>query len=169
MNEPNSTISKKVAVTFSDLRHCHANCKEVIESVPQIGKRPFEENWEYKVIVDLEGHGWSRRLKNLLYSNSIIFKPRTVFREFWQDSVKPWEHYIPLKADFSDTEEKLDSALAGNKTMLAVIEQSTEFIRDHLRIEDVYCYFYRLLLDYSKLVRYDMQPCNDTEVQKENK
>jgi len=126
--------------------------------------RPFEENWEYKVVMDLEGFAWSVRFKNLLYSNMVTFRHTPIFREFWQDWVQPWKHYIPVKLDFSDVEQKLDQVLAGNKTMLSVIQESTNFVRDHLRVEDAQCYMYRLLLDYAKLMRYKIKPCNDTEM-----
>jgi len=167
-NMLNTSLYNKTEVKFSDTVFCKpGGCEAVNGSVPFIEKQPFEQNWEYKVLIDLEGFAWSERFKKLLYSNSVVFRHEPIFVEFWQDWVKPWVHYIPIKFDFSDVEEKLDQVIAGNKTVLSVIQLSTEFIHDNLRVEDIYCYIYRLLLDYAKLMRYNIKQCKDTEIHKE--
>jgi len=167
MNEPNTTLAMKTNVSFSEIYSCDKTLCHIFKNssiLPFTGRRPFEENWEYKVLIDIEGFAWSLRLKNLLYSNSVVFKPIPIFREFWQDLLKPWVHYIPVKFDFSDVEEKLDQVLSGNNSYLSVIQASTDFIKDHLRIEDAHCYAYKLLLEYSKLMKYNMKPSKDREL-----
>jgi len=173
-NNKNSTISTKANVAFSQISFCQKmachgcytdGCNTLKNSsIPPIDSHPFDAHWKYKVLMDLEGYGWSNRFKRLLYSNSVVFRHTTIFSEFWQDWVKPWVHYIPVKFDFSDVEEKLDRVIAGDNEMLSVIQPSTDLIKNELRIEDVYCYTYRLLLDYAKLLRYKVKPCQDKEL-----
>jgi len=173
-NEQNTTFAKKTNVTFSYIKFCSIRqclpcytrtCNIIKNSgIPPLDPNVFSQHWKYKVLMDLEGYAWSNRFKLLLYSNSIVFRPTTIFREFWQDWVEPWKHYIPVKYDFSDVEEKLDRVINGDPRLLSVIQPSTSFVQNNLRIEDVYCYTYRLLLDYAKLLRYKVEPSDEKEV-----
>jgi len=69
-----------------------------------------------------------------------------------------------VRFDYSDLEEKLDMLLAGNETMIAVANKSTDLVIKQLRWQDSACYIYRLLLSYAKLLKYDVKPSTYQEM-----
>jgi len=119
-------------------------------------REAFDENWKYKYLIDIEGNSFSLRLKSFLHSNSLVFRHQAFFPEFFMQWIEPGKHYIQIKFDFSDLEEKLKWAMNNESEteIKEIVNESTNFIQNHLRMEDVHCYIYRLLLDYSKLLDY---------------
>lgn len=62
--------------------------------------------WRY--FLDIEGVGWSTRLKLFLFSKRVVFLQDRPFKEWYFPYLKPWEHYVPVNRDLSDLEEKVD-------------------------------------------------------------
>ena len=46
---------------------------------------------------------------------SLIFKQESQYYEHFYHQTEPWKHYVPLKDDVSDIEEKLNWALEHDK------------------------------------------------------
>jgi len=158
----NSTLATKANVGFSFIIFCEPDgCEAIRNTTDKPHFEDIEEYWKHKVGMDLEGFCWSTRLKMLLYSNNIVFKPPKVYQEWFQDLVIPWKHYVPIKFDFTDVEEKLDKVIAGDQQMLKIAQTATEFAKHELRVEDSYCYTYKLLLEYTHLLNYTVKPLNN--------
>ena len=47
------------------------------------------------------------RLPYLLAGGSLVLKQDSVYHEHFYHRLKPWVHYVPLKEDLSDVEEKV--------------------------------------------------------------
>lgn len=63
-------------------------------------------------LLDIEGKGYSGRLKILLHSGRPVFIQVRAWREwFWKD-LRPMEHFIPVRNDLADLVEKLEWARA---------------------------------------------------------
>ncbi|KAF9527066.1 glycosyl transferase family 90-domain-containing protein [Crepidotus variabilis] len=115
----------------------------------------------HKYFVDIDGNGWSSRFKRLMTSNSLIFKA-TAYREWWIDRIQPWVHYVPIQVDYSDL---YDSYLffrggaygEGNHDELArkIASAGREWSLAFWRKEDMTAYFFRLLLEYARLLSPD--------------
>ena len=61
---------------------------------------------KYTILLDIEGGGYSGRLKYLFHSGRPVIVVDRVPKEFFYPFMKPWEHYIPVKNDLSDLLEK---------------------------------------------------------------
>ncbi|KAJ7719993.1 hypothetical protein DFH07DRAFT_972754 [Mycena maculata] len=72
---------------------------------------PREEVYKYKYVFDVDGNSFSGRYLGLLQSRSLVFK-LTVFVEYFNGWLCPFEHYIPILPDLSDLVEKLECAVA---------------------------------------------------------
>lgn len=59
-------------------------CQQMRAVLPKITPDPFERAWSFKYNLDMDGNSYSQRLKSLLASNSLLFKHRPLFPEFWQ-------------------------------------------------------------------------------------
>lgn len=68
---------------------------------------PRELMIEYKYILDIDGNActWDATAWKL-NSGSVIFKPESDWIQWFYDDYQPWTHYVPLKDDFSDIQEK---------------------------------------------------------------
>lgn len=74
-------------------------------------KIPMNKQLIYKYILNIDGHSKPNRTSYLLNCGSVMFIVESKFvigNICWFDNVlKPYIHYIPIKYDFSDLEEKI--------------------------------------------------------------
>ena len=101
-------------------------------------KNPMEmiELLQYKYLISVEGNEVASGLKWMLYSNSVVLmpKPRN-FSWIMEDKLIPYFHYIPLKDDFSDLEEKYSWCLTNNKKCEYISKNATNYMKQFLDIE----------------------------------
>jgi hypothetical protein len=56
--------------------------------------------WRY--LIDLEGYGYSGRLKLLFFSRRLVFLQQRPAAEWYFPDLKPWVHYVPVRRDLAD-------------------------------------------------------------------
>jgi len=61
---------------------------------------------KYGILIDVEGAGYSARVKYLLWSRRPLLLIDRIHTEYYYDFLEPWVHYIPVKQDMSDLVEK---------------------------------------------------------------
>lgn len=97
---------------------CHPTRSGIIDahkSHPEFDLREFswehkdndyvsiEDHARYKYLLDVRGNAaWSVRLKYLLLLGSVVFVVERDESEYWWDTFRPWEHYVPVAADGND-------------------------------------------------------------------
>ncbi|KAJ7256138.1 glycosyl transferase family 90-domain-containing protein [Mycena haematopus] len=70
---------------------------------------PREDRYKYKYAVDVDGTMFSRRFLSLLRSGSLVFKVKsTLFKEYFNNWLQPFEHYIPVLPDLLDLVQKVE-------------------------------------------------------------
>ena len=65
---------------------------------------PMEDQqdlWKWKHLLDVDGHGISGRFYPMLKSKSLVYKC-ALFREWHDEWLRPWVHYVPLGLDGTD-------------------------------------------------------------------
>jgi hypothetical protein len=70
------------------------------------------EHCKFRYLIDLQGVGYSGRLKLLLFSKRVVFVQERPWEEFFYERLVPFEHYIPVSESLEDLDEKLDWARA---------------------------------------------------------
>jgi hypothetical protein len=113
-----------------------------IEAHPnwQAGKLTIGEHLDYKFIMSLEGNDVASNLKWVMSSNSIAVTPQlTCETWFMEGTLRPNYHYIEVKEDFSDLEERLQYYIGHPEEAEAIIQHAHEFVdqfrdkeREHL-------------------------------------
>ena len=70
--------------------------------------------------------------------------------------MKAWIHYIPVPSRASEEElfNLIEFVKENADIARKIAERGAKFIEDHLRLEDVECYWAKLLSSYSKLIKY---------------
>jgi hypothetical protein len=91
------------------------------------------EHADYKYLIDIQGNGYSARGKLLMHSGRPLFYQDRQWHEYWFFSTKPFVHYIPLKEDFSDLNEKLNWANTHPKECATIATNALQFAVANLR------------------------------------
>ncbi len=113
---------------------------ENIQSLPNYYFKPtinLKDLLKYKYHISIEGNDVSSGLKWQLFSNSVVFmsKPKIIS---WcmEDQLIPNYHYILIKDDFSDLEEKYLWAKNNPSKCLEINNNSKVFIKKFLNINN---------------------------------
>lgn len=87
------------------------------------------EHLDYKFIMSLEGNDVASNLKWVMSSNSIAVTPRLT-QETWfmEGTLKPNYHYIEVKDDFSDLEERLTYYIEHPDEAEAIIRHAHAYV-----------------------------------------
>lgn len=133
----------------------------------------FQEHWRYKYLFDADGAGFSGRFLPFLHSGSLPFKVG-VMREWWQDRVTPWVHFVPVDVRLKEAWSLLvyfagwkgrDGATPEDRNRTyadwamppheseaeAIALRGKEWAEKVLRKEDMEVYLFRLLLEWGRL------------------
>lgn len=119
----------------------------------------LESHCSYRYLFNFRGVAASFRLKHLFLCRSLVLHVGEDWLEFWYPGLVPWYHYIPVLN--TATEEEilgLIEFLQENDDLAhQIAEQGADYVDQHLRMEDVKCYWTKLLTAYSKLLKYKIE------------
>lgn len=79
---------------------------------------------EYSILIDIEGNGYSGRLKYLLWSHRPLLLVDRPHREFFFDAFEPWVHYIPVDRYCTDLLEKAQWCVENYPQALQIAERA---------------------------------------------
>lgn len=138
---------------FSGYLQCDASeCKAMQDEYGPPNHVPMNQQYNNKIILDVDGNTYSSRFATLLFSSgSAIFKA-SLFDDIGSSFSKPWIHYVPLKIDMSDLEEKLEWARSNDSQLEQIAINGRNMAKQHLTYEAYKCYMTRLLMSYYDLL-----------------
>jgi hypothetical protein len=87
-------------------------------------------------LIDMEGHGWSARLKLLLHSGRPVFIQARPWYEWFFDQLHPMEHYIPVSNDLGDLLPAVQWAVANPDQAQAIGRAGQAFAQANLTRDD---------------------------------
>ncbi|KAJ7212235.1 glycosyl transferase family 90-domain-containing protein [Mycena pura] len=114
---------------------------------------PRREMLKYKYLFDVDGNTFSGRFLGLLRSGSLVFKS-TVFEEYFNNWILPYEHYVPVKPDLSDLVQKIEWAIAHEEEARRIQETGKLFAERVMTDAQNDCYFAAVLLEWARLQNY---------------
>jgi lipopolysaccharide biosynthesis glycosyltransferase len=88
----------------------------------------------YLAVLDMDGNSWSSRFASLLCYSSVVIKVEPQYLEYFFADLKPWTHYIPVKADLSDLHENVQWALdpANDEVVKDIVTAANEWCSQRL-------------------------------------
>jgi hypothetical protein len=92
----------------------------------------------YAALLDMEGSGYSGRLKCLLWSGRPVLLVHRAHREFFFDALEPWVHYVPVASDLSDLVARSRWVLERPEEARAIAAAAQGFAETHLTREACY-------------------------------
>ncbi|GAM89510.1 hypothetical protein ANO11243_075490 [Dothideomycetidae sp. 11243] len=115
---------------------------------------PQNTSFANRFLMDIDGNSFSGRFYNFLQSRSCPLK-MTLFKEWHDDRLVPWVHYVPISVGMEDLPEIVRwLALTGEGQEVAerIARMGTEWHARFLRMDDAAVYLFRLFLEYARVV-----------------
>ncbi|MBX2962818.1 MAG: lipopolysaccharide A protein [Cyclobacteriaceae bacterium] len=93
------------------------------------GKLTIDQHLEYKFILSLEGNDVASNLKWVMSSNSIAVMPKPKYETwFMEGTLQPDYHYIEIKDDYSDLEDKISYYINNTDKALQIIKNAHDYV-----------------------------------------
>ena len=93
-------------------------------------KLTIDEQLCYKFVLSVEGIDVATNLKWIMSSNSIAVMPQPEYETwFMEGTLIPDYHYISIKRDFSDLDEKINYYMKNEDKALEIIENAHRYIQ----------------------------------------
>ncbi|KAL7784079.1 glycosyltransferase family 90 protein [Trichoderma ceciliae] len=141
-------------VAFTRIFQCKGrNCRDQKRYFKVGGWADKDKALRSRLVFDLDGNGISGRYYKLLASKSAPLK-QTLLREWHDDRLVPWVHYIPVSQNLEELPELvfyLTSTESGQRRAREIAEQGRDWFFKALREADMAVYTYRLLLELARL------------------
>ncbi len=103
----------------------------------------------FRYLIDVEGKGWSARLKYLFHSRRPVLVQDRPWQEWYFPMLKPWVHYVPVKRDFSDLLAALDRLDSDPALAASIGAQGQKFAKQHLTFDNAIAVWSDLLVGRS--------------------
>ncbi|KAJ5303871.1 Thiamine transporter thi9 [Penicillium atrosanguineum] len=160
INSTFAAISNSTRVRISAAIQCDdLACDEQNDELKiKTGNRDdISDGYKARYNLDIDGNGLSGRFYRLLMSKSAVLK-QTLYQEWHDDWLIPWLHYIPISMDlrdFPETVRYLTQEPEGQALGKKVAQRSYDWSRLVLRNEDMRLFWWRLMLEYGRLLNDD--------------
>ena len=100
-----------------------------------------DQSMNYKYIIDITGNAACYdAISWKCNSNSVIFKTKSAWTQWFYDKFIPGIHYIEIEDDFSDIEEKYKWAEEHQDECLIMIENCKKLFQETYNIQNVFKY-----------------------------
>lgn len=87
-----------------------SHCQDLLFMQLHIDLFLFHVDHQYKYQINIDGTVAAYRLPYLLAGDSVVLKQDSGYYEHFYNELRPWEHYIPVRADLGDLLEKIQWA-----------------------------------------------------------
>ncbi|OBT59670.1 hypothetical protein VE04_00085 [Pseudogymnoascus sp. 24MN13] len=146
-------------IKFTEVGQCDAgDCTAQREAFHVLPKVDPNDAWRSRYLLDMDGNAFSGRFYSFLQSGSAVLK-MGISRERLAERVREWVHYVPLSLHGRDWVEAMrwitDGGAGGGAATeegKALAMRSTEWAGRALRNADLEVWFFRLLLEYGRVV-----------------
>ncbi|KAL7798493.1 glycosyltransferase family 90 protein [Trichoderma ceciliae] len=152
---PRGDYQDLIDVHFSHIGQCDpGDCDAQKEFFDVVDPVDQQDAWRYKYLVDIDGNAFSGRFYAFLQSKSLTFK-LALFREWHNEWLKPWVHYVPLSLqgdDWLEAARFINQDTEGSAEGQKIARESREWANKAVRKEDMEAWFFRLLLEYGRVI-----------------
>jgi len=116
----------------------------------------YEEMLKYKFLLSVEGNDVATNLKWCLYSNSVVLMSKpTKCSWFMEDTLIPFEHYVPLNDDCSNIEEMYNWCMNNLEKCENISKNATKYIEPFLDEENEKYITNEVIRNYFNYVKFE--------------
>ncbi len=102
-----------------------------LEQADILGSHIHPGTWfvrKFAIDVDGNSNAWSNLFTRLLAGCCVIkIASPSGYRQWYYDALRPWEHFVPAKADLSDLHEKIDWCRAHDRQCAEIAAAGRDF------------------------------------------
>ncbi len=115
-------------------------------------KVPMNEQIIYKYLINMDGHTAPNRTTWILKSGCLMLLVESYYNDkTWiSNNLKPYKHYIPIKSDLSDLEEKIKWCKENDDECKKIVKQAKLFVDSYITKETITNYMSYLFNRISK-------------------
>ena len=150
-----STVRHLFDVAFTKFVQCdEPTCEAMKEEYRFRDRQDADHAFKYRFVLDMDGNAWSGRYYTLLRSRSIVLK-QSLFREFGDQWIIPWVHYVPISMDAAELPEVmrfLSQTPRGQRIAQEVAEEGSKWAGMALREVDLKMAAGRAVLEWGRLM-----------------
>jgi ubiquitin C-terminal hydrolase len=140
---------------------------EVAEKVaPVVPKLTWEQQSEYKYLIHVDGNVLAYRLLKSMMTKSVILRVKSDFVHWADKYMKPSEHYIEIKSDLSDLQEKVDWCKEHDEECKKIAEAGYDFATRVLQDNVLQTAFVNILAGKDALTSQEEQVQSDSLAEK---
>ena len=103
-----------------------------LQDIKPVNRKSFEEQSMYKYIVNIDGNVAAYRLLLWLLTGSVCLRVKSDYILWYDDLLKEGEHYISIKEDLSDLEEKYKWCQKNDKKCKKIAKAGYKFAMKYL-------------------------------------
>lgn len=139
-NVQTNIIRKKIiqySEKFPDLIEAYDTCvDQVFDGKKDIPYISLKDHTKYKYLIDIEGRGYSGRIKMLLFTKRLLFIQERQWKSYYHFELEPYKHFIPVKNDLSDLIQQIEFTESQGENYYDNITQNAyNFAVENLRYE----------------------------------
>ncbi|KAI8616439.1 glycosyl transferase family 90-domain-containing protein [Chytriomyces sp. MP71] len=120
------------------------------KTYPLKGGVVYERIMKFKYLLALDGNRFDETMQDYLASNSVVLYSG-IFRDFYNWRLVPWVHYVPVRLDLSDLEEKVQWLMEHDEEAREISLNARTLMLRVNRFEHMQCYTGLFLLEYARL------------------
>ncbi len=110
-------IASKMDVYFSG--KTQITDQSVLNAMEELGyfkvHVEFKQFYQFRYLLEVDGNSCPWSFLKKLRMNSLVLKVESPYMQWYYPVFKPWEHYVPIKADLSDLNYIVDWVYSNDK------------------------------------------------------
>lgn len=96
----------------------------------------LKDHTQYKYLIDIEGRGYSGRIKMLLFTKRLLFLQDRQWKSYYHFELEPYKHFIPVKNDLSDLMDQIHFVeQQGEEYYRNITQNAYDFAVENLQYE----------------------------------
>jgi hypothetical protein len=119
---------------------------------------PSSDADAFRYALSVDGYSSAWRVHQLMASPTVLVKTDSVHEEWWYHLLQPYEHYVPVRADFTDFRRQLEWMEQHPEELARISVNSRRLMSKLFRPATFYCYTGELLHRYSQTVSVSQHP-----------
>ena len=131
-HHPNHVLRRRFMERYVGSEICDAGISNRHPSLPPEWTKPrisLYDHLKYKFVLAIEGNDVATNLKWILSSNSLAVMPRPTYETwFMEGTLIPNYHYVEIRPDYSDLEERMRYYIAHPEEAEAIIAHAHAYV-----------------------------------------
>ena len=129
-----------------------ARFTNLVDDEDEVEPMSMDVQQYYKYNIDVDGNAYSGRFIALLSTRALTLKA-TIFSEWLDGRLIPWYHFVPVSIGYTDLDDVVAFFQAREDLAERIAIQGSHAARELLSRFDMEVYLFRLLLEYSRILR----------------